>query len=799
MKIAKYFTQLKTLFLILFLPISAFAQLSISKQGDFPISIHSQATLFDAGDRSFTIQEVRDSEERLEFKSSLKEDSNLGFTKREYWLKFDLVNNSDSDLDLFFETGRPITDQVVLYEVINGKVQSEQVNGDMIPFVSRPFPDRKLIFPISLKKGELKSFYTQYQSDGEVINLPLKIHDVASLTSQSSFEQLIFGVFYGILCLAGFIYLFFFFGIKERSFILYCAYVLSIALLHSSLDGYFFQFVSQVPGPFSDRSILIFAALSTLALARYNQVYIQVSKFSKVLNNIFKVLIGLTLFIFIGIIFLDQFRFIYYPLINLVGLVLLVVVIISLIRSYWSEYRVDAFYVFGIGFLTLGFIIFILNNFSVIENSFLTANASKIGTGLEIIFLSLSMANRISILKSEKEKMQSLALQRAQESNEIKSYFLSNMSHELRTPLNAILGLSQSILDETVDSKIKNNIEVIKYSSINLLNSINDILDYSKIEKGELRLNEVDFEFSKIINSLKLKASQQAKDKNLDLVIEEMNPLNQKLIGDPGRLEQIIGNVLQNSLKFTSKGFVKLKLNSLESNKGKVSLKIEISDSGVGIKKEKLDRIFDSFTQEQIDDKRKFGGFGLGLCIVKSLVELHQGNVLIESTEGVGTKVTIELELRKSKQTQSTNQLVLENETAILKEKHFLVVEDNRVNQLVMKSILKKFEGVSFDFADNGLEGLKALENQKYDLILMDLQMPEMDGYEASEEIRKGNAGINSSEIPIIAVTADNTEKARLRVKAVGMDDYISKPIESDKLKLSILNALVLNKVILDL
>ncbi len=791
---------MKLLLFLLIAPLQAFGQVAIKSENRFPISVHEQSQILDAGELVYSIDSILSMEEVLDFQGPLIENSNLGFTKNNFWLKFQLINSSKEDQLLYFETGRPITDVVVLYQVVNGKIESTQLSGDMIPFDQRPFAHRKLIFPVKIAQGEQKSFYINYHSDGEVINLPLYIHDPASLTQQTSFEQMVFGVFYGILSLAGCIYLFFYFGIKEKSFLLYSAYVLSIALLHSCLDGYFYQYITQEPSSFSDRSLLIFAALSTLALGRYTQVYMQVAKFSKKLNLIFNVLLSATILVLLGILLVDQFRFLFYPVANAIGLFLLITIIITLIRSYWTPYQVDAYFTAGIGFLTLGFTIFILNNFSLIENSFLTANASKIGTGLEIIFLSLSMANRISILKTEKEKMQSLALQRAEESNEIKSYFLSNMSHELRTPLNAILGLSNAVLEESNDPKIKENIEVIKYSSLNLLNSINDILDYSKIEKGELKLNEVEFEFSKVINKLKNRVTQQAKDKGLDLILEEMNLWNEKLIGDPLRIEQIIGNVLQNSLKFTSAGFVKLKVSSTQKSKNKVLFNIEISDSGIGIKKEKIERIFDSFSQERIDDKRKFGGFGLGLCIVKSLVNLHHGKISIQSEEQVGTTVMIQLELTMAKEpAKNGNDLVLKDSKALLQNKHFLVVEDNRVNQLVMKSMLKKFEGVSFDFADDGLEALQAMQEKQFDLILMDLQMPNMDGYEATIEIRNGNSGINSRDIPIIAVTADTTEKARSKVIEVGMDDYISKPIDVEKLRISIIKALFLDTVTLDL
>ncbi|WP_332910596.1 ATP-binding protein [Algoriphagus boritolerans] len=204
-------------------------------------------------------------------------------------------------------------------------------------------------------------------------------------------------------------------------------------------------------------------------------------------------------------------------------------------------------------------------------------------------------------------------------------------------------------------------------------------------------------------------------------------------------------------------GKVKLQVSQFEEIGENQQVTFKISDTGIGIKPEKLDRIFESFIQEQLDDKRKFGGFGLGLCIVKALTDLYQGSVAIESKPGVGTTVDVKLTFQKAQ--EEPFESIKKNAKTILKGKSILVVEDNPVNQLVIKSILRKWEGITFDFAGHGIEALDRLNSKSFDLILMDLQMPEMDGYEATEAIRKGQGGDRHTNIPIIAVTADTTEK----------------------------------------
>lgn len=775
-------------------------QTSISQNSSFPISLHSRAEITQVDSADYTLADIIELEKSLNFTPLKNPITDLGFTDKTYWLRFSLENDSYEANTFFLETARPITDVVHLYQISQGEIISDQLSGDLIKLEDRPFNHRKLIFPITIEPNSISKFYIKYQSDGEVISLPLQLNDTVSLVSSSFFNQLIFGFFYGILFIASVTYLFFYFGMKEFSFLFYVAYVVSIALLHLNLDGYFFQYITQEPGWFANRSLLIFATLSSLALCSYSYVYIIAGRQSKILKSSYHILFIAHIILLVAILTYAAGQAIYYPAVNILGILILALIISTIIYSYIKDIRIDFFFTIGIACLTFGFVIFILNNFSLIPNSFFTANASKIGTGAEIIFLSLSMANRIRLLKTEKEEMQEIALMRSEESNEMKSYFLSNMSHELRTPLNAILGLSKSILSSTDDPSIKNNLEVIQYSSMSLLGSINDILDYSKIEKGDLKLAHVDFDLQKIIQELKVVTNLKSREKGLEFIYEERNSIKTKLVGDPIRLKQIISNVLDNATKFTQKGQVKLSINTEEARGNKMRVNLEIDDTGVGIAKEKLDRVFDSFSQEQINDKRKYGGFGIGLCIVKALVELHHGEIEIHSEKNKGTQVKINLEFDKSISLSENQELMTPAQSEkLMNGKHLLVVEDNTVNQLVIKSILRKWKGVTFDFANHGLEALTAMKTKRYDAILMDLQMPEMDGYEATELIRSGQSGMNSANIPIIAVTADTTEKTKARVFAIGMDDYITKPIDQELLYSSVSKALYLEKIKLDL
>lgn len=771
----------------------ASAQTPFSNFEDFPQSLYPYASLADMGAEKMNFEEFLKAEPRLVFSPLANPNTNLGFTDHQFWVKFSIKNPDKKPYHLFLETGRPITDLVELYQVNADGTMVVLRSGDLVPFSRHPFQHRKIIFPVELEAGGAYNFYIKYESDGEVINLPLNVFDAEAMVEQSYVDQLIFGAFYGVLLLAGVIYLFFYFGIREKSFLLYSAYVLSIILLHLSLDGYFFQYFTPDGGWFSQQAVLIFATLSAMAFGRYGQIYLDVKSYSPGLHKSFNGLMLTLIALLFFVVAVPAGQKFYYPAVNLLGILILFHVISALVIGYIRGKKPDIFFSLGIACFFLGFTVFILNNFSVLPNNFITEFSSKLGTGLEVMFLSLSMSNRIRLLKSEKEKMQAIALQQSEESNQIKSFFLSNISHELRTPLNAIIGLSKTIKDSIPDKAIKGDLEVIEYSSLGLLTAIDDILDYSKIENKELKLEYKPFDLHKVMKEVRSMTEKQVGDKGLKFVYEEIMQMPQFVIGDRTRTRQILLNVLSNAIKFTQEGQVKLGIKTESMGENRSKIVFTIADTGIGIQAEKLDRVFESFIQEQIDDKRKFGGFGLGLCIVKALVDQYGGKLNLESTPGVGTAVSISLEFDQPESKQATE--VLKPLDFDLEKKHLLIVEDNPVNQLVMKSILKKWKNTSFDVAFNGLEALEKLKSGKFDLILMDLQMPEMDGYEATEAIRNGSCGTTFQSIPIIAVTADATEKAKSRVYEVGMDDYTTKPVDAELLYSKVKNALELQTV----
>ena len=407
----------------------------------------------------------------------------------------------------------------------------------------------------------------------------------------------------------------------------------------------------------------------------------------------------------------------------------------------------------------------------------------------------------------QKNQQLEAALATAREATQLRSRFLANMSHEIRTPMNGVLGMTDFLLATKLTPEQQEFAESIKRSADALLALINDILDLSKIEAGKLRLDRVPFQLGTVLGEIASLFALEARTKGLEFVSTVPADLPRVVVGDPGRLRQVLRNLLGNALKFTDRGEIGIRAELLSDSTNVIQIRFTVHDTGIGIPPDQQGRLFESFTQGDGSSTRRHGGTGVGLAISKQLVELLGGEIGVASEQGDGSRFWFTASFGKAAPGEAPapkpaikvpaprltsrpaavpaapvapKRAPMENPAAVEGPLRVLLAEDNEINQRITLRLLEKL-GVAADAVVNGREAVQALEKRKYDLVLMDCQMPDMDGFEATAIVRSREGDANHT--PICALTANAMEGDRERCLAAGMDDYISKPVGLEKLQ----------------
>ncbi|MBK5286735.1 MAG: response regulator [Bacteroidia bacterium] len=367
---------------------------------------------------------------------------------------------------------------------------------------------------------------------------------------------------------------------------------------------------------------------------------------------------------------------------------------------------------------------------------------------------------------------------KAEEAKRKEEQFLANMSHEIRTPMNAVIGMSNLLLRTEVSEQQLKYLKAIKTSSENLLKILNDILDLAKIESGKIELETIPFHPVEVLDTVYQTLRFKADEKGIDFSIAVKDNIPSSLLGDPLRLCQVLINIAGNAVKFTDKGSVKINCRCISQDEREALLEFTIVDTGIGIPEDKIEKIFESFMQASSDHSRKYGGTGLGLTITRQLIELQNGTVVVSSQFGESTTFVVTLPYAVSKEKVRAEEKFSASvaELEVLSKKKILLVEDNLFNQIVAVDTLEVIiPGIKVEVASNGQEALDKMNNGNYDLVLMDIQMPVMDGYEATKRIR-ADFDESKCSVPVIALTANATLAEVERCYEAGMNDCISKP-----------------------
>ena len=368
----------------------------------------------------------------------------------------------------------------------------------------------------------------------------------------------------------------------------------------------------------------------------------------------------------------------------------------------------------------------------------------------------------------------------AEQASVAKQQFLSTMSHEIRTPINAILGLSHYLMDDSPPPDQADNLRILHLSAENLLSLINDILDLNKIEAGKIVFEEIGFNLPELVERIVQPLHYLAYEKNLDFDYRVDPDIPVALTGDPVRLGQVLNNLVSNAIKFTEEGSVSVEATLSRAEGDEVEVHFRVTDTGIGIPDDKLETIFDSFTQASSDTTRKYGGTGLGLTITKRLLELQGSAIHVSSREGEGSTFYFTLRFHKNSETVNKPGTLADLDRDPLRGRKVLMVEDNEINRLVAEKICGQW-GIQLEAVNSGEEAIARVQQEPFDLILMDLQMPHMDGFETTRRIRRLK-GTYFRRVPIVAITATMLSDVREKVKRSGMNGYVTKPFQPDDL-----------------
>ena len=779
-------------FLLCNLTYASTDELTLTSEKDFRISLVGYISTYEDKSSVLSFDDAISLVENNEFKDHESNSLQFGYTKSSIWLTAAIANDTESIISSNLEVNHAPLVLVDIYLVNqDGKIETQFTLGTGVPYNSRPVISRNHIAPLELTPKSHYRLLVRLQSGGSV-SAPMYLSTSRALLEHEHFFQIAMGMFYG-LAIGLIIYnLFLFLIIRQTMYLQYILYALGYSLTMASLDGLLHQFWPNSP-IWESRSLYVFSWFSCAFLCLFCRNMLLTRTESPNSDKVFLA------FFFISITLGVLSFFIETSIMGKINALATIPFIFSVfaitVIRFMQGYRAAIYFVLGMGAYCVGLMSILVGALNIYDNYELSPSILKVAEAIEMVMFALALAQRIRKLETKsKTAEKEVQLVRAEatikakyinkmnETNKLledavqaKSDFLANMSHEIRTPMNGILGMVELTQDTQLNTEQQQYLNVAYRSGQTLLTLINDILDFSKIDSGKLDLESIDFNIMHLLEDLKSLFTLQLQDKNLYLTIEKDSDVPDWIRGDKTRVWQVLSNLIGNAIKFTNTGGVTISVTRPSQGK----LIISVADTGIGIKQKAQEKIFTSFTQADNSTSRQYGGTGLGLTISKKLADLMQGGLTVESEENKGSRFIFTLAFDASVDASASQTSRKHNDPDAISDNcsniKVLLAEDNEVNRMVAKGMFKKL-GVAYDVANDGKEAVTKCNENTYDLIFMDIQMPNMDGLTATRLIL--NESLKNQNTPIIAMTANAMIEDKTQCLAAGMKDFLPKPFD---------------------
>jgi len=722
-----------------------------------------------------TIEQVSNSRYDDQWAASQKIVPNFTFSDSAYWLRVTFTSELTASAVYWFEVAFALQDYLDYYVINEGEITHITQTGDRLPFDSRPYEYRNFLFDFPISPGETKQVYLRLQShDGIHEPSPIILWDKQSFTFASSAESLGLGLYFGIMVVMVVYNLFIFLMVRDRAYIYYVLYISGFMFWLATYYGYSFQYLWPDSPDWGNQAIPLTSGFWFVFMIHFVSSFLETKRVAPWFERPKQALIVLVLFFMIF-----SFTGAYASLVSITIVFGISSSIVCLIVGYLclrAGLRQAKFFLLAWTTLLVSLTVFSLKIAGFLPSIFVVEKSVQIGSVLEVMLLSLGLADRINVLKSEKILAQEESIRASESSLKLKNDLLTSVSHELRTPMNAILGGLQVAQTHPLE-RLKPPFDIVQDGASEMMCLVNDILTHTEIQSQSLHIESTNTAMLPLLQIIRRRYQKLCKEKNMSLCWQVDQDLPEWLLVDERKLQIIFSKLLDNAVKFTDQGNIHFSL-SCNREESPWRLILLVEDNGIGIEKTKQQHIFDAFTQSEGGFQRGFSGLGIGLAICCSLTEAIGGKLTLRSKVGLGSSFRVELPVLAGKQPEEPEEKSLASAALPI-----LIVEDNAVNQRIMIKMLQKL-GYRTLISNNGSEALETLKKNEVSVVLMDLQMPIMDGFCCAERIRARTDDICG--VPIIAVTANLMDADKAHCVKSGMNDFLEKPVKLTNLQSSL-------------